>query len=93
MSINRPAIVDRVMQKNGTVADQFFTQGYAGYSEKVEKVGYDPDACEHLADRLQNFGILDVTARGNVQGQAEALGITGLGQKRLCGGGILTHLL
>ncbi|MBY5394087.1 ABC transporter substrate-binding protein [Rhizobium leguminosarum] len=48
MSINRPAIVDRVMQKNGTVADQFVTQGYAGYSEKVEKVGYDPAAAKAL---------------------------------------------
>ncbi|MBX5186227.1 ABC transporter substrate-binding protein [Rhizobium sp. NZLR5] len=48
MSINRPAIVDRVMQKNGTVADQFVDQGYAGYSEKVEKVGYDPAAAKAL---------------------------------------------
>jgi peptide/nickel transport system substrate-binding protein len=48
MSINRPAIVDRVMQKNGTVADQFVAQGYAGYSEKVEKVGYDPAAAKAL---------------------------------------------
>ncbi|GAB1584596.1 ABC transporter substrate-binding protein [Phyllobacterium phragmitis] len=48
MSINRPAIVDRVMQKNGTVADQFVADGYAGHSDKVEKVGYDPKAAKAL---------------------------------------------
>ncbi|MBB2973186.1 ABC transporter substrate-binding protein [Mesorhizobium sp. RMAD-H1] len=48
MSINRPAIVDRVMQKNGTVADQFVAEGYAGHSDKVEKVGYDPKAAKAL---------------------------------------------
>lgn len=48
MSINRPAIVDRVMQKNGTVADQFVAQGYAGHSDKVESVAYDPAAAKAL---------------------------------------------
>ncbi|TCU11730.1 ABC transporter substrate-binding protein [Rhizobium sullae] len=48
MSLNRPAIVDRVMQKNGTVANQFVAKGYAGYSDKVEKVGYDPAAAKAL---------------------------------------------
>jgi len=48
MSINRPAIVDRVMQKNGTVADQFVAEGYAGHSDKVEQVGYDPEAARAL---------------------------------------------
>ena len=48
MSINRPAIVDRVMQKNGTVADQFVVSGYAGHSDKIEPVGYDPAAAKAL---------------------------------------------
>lgn len=48
MSINRPAIVDRVMQKNGTVANQFVAEGYAGYSDKVEAVKYDPNAAKAL---------------------------------------------
>ncbi|PYE86472.1 ABC transporter substrate-binding protein [Phyllobacterium leguminum] len=48
MSINRPAIVDRVMQKNGTLADQFVAEGYAGHSGKVEKVGYDAAAAKAL---------------------------------------------
>lgn len=41
MSINRPAIVDRVMQKNGTVADQFVAEGYQGYSKDIQPVKYD----------------------------------------------------
>lgn len=48
MSINRPAIVDRVMQKNGTVADQFVAEGYAGHSDNVEAIGYDPAAAKAL---------------------------------------------
>ncbi|TDW20305.1 peptide/nickel transport system substrate-binding protein [Rhizobium azibense] len=48
MSINRPAIVDRVMQKNGTVAAQFVAEGYAGNSKKVEKVSYDAAAAKAL---------------------------------------------
>ncbi|KXF74851.1 ABC transporter substrate-binding protein [Paramesorhizobium deserti] len=48
MAINRPAIVDRVMQKNGTVADQFVAEGYAGHSEMIEPVGYDPKAAKAL---------------------------------------------
>ncbi|WP_271896711.1 ABC transporter substrate-binding protein [Candidatus Phyllobacterium onerii] len=48
MSINRPAIVDRVMQKNGTVADQFVAKGYAGHSDQVENVGYDPKAAKAI---------------------------------------------
>lgn len=48
MSINRPAIVDRVMQKNGTVAHQFVAEGYAGHSDKVAPVEYDPEAAKAL---------------------------------------------
>ncbi|QCM13976.1 ABC transporter substrate-binding protein (plasmid) [Agrobacterium tumefaciens] len=48
MAINRPAIVDRVMQKNGTVADQFVADGYAGHSSKVEAIKYDPAAAKAL---------------------------------------------
>lgn len=48
MSINRPAIVDRVMQKNGTVADQFVAEGYMGHSEDVTPVTYDPAAAKAL---------------------------------------------
>lgn len=48
MAINRPAIVDRVMQKNGTVADQFVAEGYMGHSDAVEPVGYDPEAAKAL---------------------------------------------
>jgi peptide/nickel transport system substrate-binding protein len=48
MSINRPAIVDRVMQKSGTVADQFVAEGYAGHSDQVESVAYDPEGAKAL---------------------------------------------
>ncbi|MHC1551172.1 ABC transporter substrate-binding protein [Phyllobacterium sp. K27] len=48
MSINRPAIVERVMQKNGTVADQFVAKGYAGHSDDVKNVVYDPKAAKAL---------------------------------------------
>ncbi|SNR69924.1 ABC transporter substrate-binding protein [Puniceibacterium sediminis] len=48
MSMNRPAIVDRVMQKNGTVADQFVAEGYFGHSDAVEKVAYDPEGAKKL---------------------------------------------
>ncbi|KKX24874.1 ABC transporter substrate-binding protein [Rhizobium sp. LC145] len=48
MAINRPAIVERVMQKNGTVADQFVAKGYMGHSDAVEPVGYDPAAAKAL---------------------------------------------
>jgi peptide/nickel transport system substrate-binding protein len=46
MGINRPAIVDRVMQKNGTVAHQFVAEGYMGHSKAVKPVGYDPNAAK-----------------------------------------------
>lgn len=48
MAINRPAIVDRVMQKNGTVADQFVAEGYMGHSGAVEPVSYDQEAAKAL---------------------------------------------
>ncbi|MBD8665742.1 ABC transporter substrate-binding protein [Rhizobium sp. CFBP 8752] len=48
MSINRPAIVDRVMQKNGTVADQYVAEGYAGHSKDVAPVTYDPASAKAL---------------------------------------------
>lgn len=48
MAMNREAIVDRVMQKNGTVADQFVAEGYFGHSDKVEKVKYDPEGAKAL---------------------------------------------
>jgi peptide/nickel transport system substrate-binding protein len=50
MSINRPAIVDRVMQKNGTVADQFVAKGYFGHSDVVEPVKYDPTGAKKLLE-------------------------------------------
>lgn len=60
MSINRPAIVDRVMQKNGTVADQFVAEGYAGHSNEVKPVTYDPVAAKALlaeAGYPEGFGL------------------------------------
>lgn len=48
MAINRPAIVERVMQKNGTVADQFVAKGYMGHSETIEPITYDPKAAKAL---------------------------------------------
>lgn len=48
MAINRPAIVDRVMQQNGTVADQFVAEGYFGHSDQVERVEYDPEGAMQL---------------------------------------------
>lgn len=41
MAMNRDAIIDRVLQRNGTVADQFVAEGYLGHSSKVKHVGYD----------------------------------------------------
>jgi peptide/nickel transport system substrate-binding protein len=48
MAMNRPAIVDRVMQQNGTVADQFVPEGYFGHSDEVERVEYDPEGAKAL---------------------------------------------
>src|SRR3546814_846512 len=48
MAMNRPAIVDRVMQQNGTVADQFVAKGYFGHSDQVERVEYDPEGARQL---------------------------------------------
>lgn len=48
LAINRPAIVDRIMQKNGTVADQFVAKGFFGHSDKVQPVGYDPRRAKEL---------------------------------------------
>ena len=48
LAMNREAIVDRVMQKNGTVADQFVAEGFFGYSDAVEHVGYDPEKAKEL---------------------------------------------
>ncbi|WP_417824019.1 ABC transporter substrate-binding protein [Thalassospira lucentensis] len=48
MAINRDAIVDRVMRKNGTVADQFVAKGFFGHSEEVGKVAYDPEGARKL---------------------------------------------
>ncbi|WP_407946729.1 ABC transporter substrate-binding protein [Pararhizobium mangrovi] len=50
MSINRKAIVDRVMEGNGTVAHQFVAEGYAGHSDDVEPVKYDPEQAKKLLD-------------------------------------------
>lgn len=48
MAMNREAIVDRVMQKNGTVAHQYVAKGFFGHSDKVEEVGYDPEGAKAL---------------------------------------------
>lgn len=48
MAMNREAIVDRIMQKNGTVAHQFVAEGYFGHSDKVEKVNYDVEGAKAL---------------------------------------------
>ncbi|MGM8931690.1 ABC transporter substrate-binding protein [Salinicola halophyticus] len=48
MSINRPAIVDRIMQKNGTVAHQFVAEGFFGHSDDIDEVPYDPEAASKL---------------------------------------------
>ncbi|MFV0490298.1 MAG: ABC transporter substrate-binding protein [Pseudorhodobacter sp.] len=50
MSLNRDAIVDRVMQKNGTVAHQFVADGFFGHSDKVEEIGYDPEGAKKLLE-------------------------------------------
>ena len=48
MSIDRAAIVSRIMRGNATIAHQFVDQGYFGHSDKVEKVPYDPEGAKHL---------------------------------------------
>ncbi|WP_229672929.1 ABC transporter substrate-binding protein [Salipiger pallidus] len=48
MAMNREAIVDRVMQKNGTVADQYVAEGFFGHSDEVEHVAYDPEGAKAL---------------------------------------------
>ena len=47
-SINREAIVERVMQGQGTVADQWVAPGFFGHSDKVERTAYDPEAAKAL---------------------------------------------
>ncbi|VDS10269.1 Heme-binding protein A precursor [Paracoccus haematequi] len=48
MAMNRDAIVERVMQNNGTVAHQFVAEGFFGHSDDVEEVPYDPEAARAL---------------------------------------------
>ncbi|MEE2862289.1 MAG: ABC transporter substrate-binding protein [Pseudomonadota bacterium] len=48
MALNRDAIVQRVMQDNGTVAHQFVAEGFFGHSDEVEEVAYDPEAARAL---------------------------------------------
>lgn len=48
MAINRDLIVERVMQKNGTVADQFVAEGYLGFSPAIKRVAYDPEGAKAL---------------------------------------------
>jgi len=48
MAMNREAIVDRVMRKNGTVAHQYVAEGFFGHSENVEEVAYDPEGAKAL---------------------------------------------
>ncbi|MCA1971227.1 MAG: ABC transporter substrate-binding protein [Caenispirillum sp.] len=48
MAMNREAIVERIMQKNGTVAHQFVADGYFGHSDAVEPVPYDPQRAKEL---------------------------------------------
>lgn len=48
MAMNRDAIVDRVMQNNGTVAHQFVAEGFFGHSNDVDEVAYDPEAARQL---------------------------------------------
>lgn len=59
-AMNREAIVDRVMQKNGTVADQFVGEGYLGHSDAVVHVDYDVEGAKALlteAGYPNGFGI------------------------------------
>lgn len=50
MSIDRPAIIARVMRGNATIAHQFVAQGFFGHSDKVEKVAYDLDGAKRLLE-------------------------------------------
>lgn len=48
MSINRPAIVDRIMAGAGTVAHQFVAEGFLGHSDKIHPVAYNPKKAKEL---------------------------------------------
>lgn len=48
MAMNREAIVDRVMQFNGTVAHQWVAEGYFGHSPDVVPVAYDTEGAKAL---------------------------------------------
>lgn len=50
MAMNREAIVDRVMQENGSVAHQFVAEGFFGHSDNVEEVAYDPEGAKALLE-------------------------------------------
>ncbi|WP_417271562.1 MULTISPECIES: ABC transporter substrate-binding protein [Alphaproteobacteria] len=47
-SINRVAIVERIMSGNATVAHQWVAEGFLGNSANVEKVEYDPEGAKEL---------------------------------------------
>ncbi|WP_188825526.1 ABC transporter substrate-binding protein [Brucella endophytica] len=48
LSINRKAIVDRVMDGQGTPAGQFVPEGYFGYDPAIKVDPYDPAKAKHL---------------------------------------------
>lgn len=48
MAINRDAIIERVLQRNGTMADQFVADGYQGHSANVKHIDYDLEGAKAL---------------------------------------------
>ncbi|MFN3746456.1 MAG: ABC transporter substrate-binding protein [Hyphomicrobiaceae bacterium] len=47
-AINRPAIVDRLMEKAAVPASQFLADGFFGVSKKLKPEAFDPDGAKKL---------------------------------------------
>jgi peptide/nickel transport system substrate-binding protein len=47
-AINRPAIVDRLMEKAALPASQFLAEGFFGISKKLKPEAFDPDGAKKL---------------------------------------------
>lgn len=80
MAMNREAIVDRVMQKNGTVAHQYVAEGFFGHSDEVENVAYDPEGAKALlaeAGYPDGFGLTIHGPSGRYVNDSEVLQAAG----------------
>ncbi|MFJ2993408.1 ABC transporter substrate-binding protein [Pandoraea sp. NPDC087047] len=61
LAINKRALIDRISDGQGVIADQLVPKGYFGWSPSVKAIPYDPDAARALLKSVGLEGKMTLT--------------------------------